>query len=80
TSLAQTTVPSAQQGKVFALIGLTVSGMTALSAAGAGLLASWVGARGLFLTAGIFATLVGVVGFVTLRGRFLAAEGAAGAD
>jgi hypothetical protein len=62
------------QGKVFALIGLTVSGMTALSAAGAGLLAAWVGARGLFVVAGVFASLVGAVGWITLRRRLQGAE------
>jgi MFS family permease len=73
TSLLQAYVPDARRGKVFALVGLTVSGMTALSAVGSGLLAAWVGPRGLFGVAGGFGALCGLYGLLRLRTRLEAA-------
>lgn len=63
TSLLQERVPDERRGRVFALVGLTVQGMTALSALLSGWVAQAVGAPTLFLSAGIFGTLCGVVGF-----------------
>jgi MFS family permease len=74
TSLLQAWVPASQRGRVFAFVGLTVSGMTALSAGLSGLLAAWTGARGLFGIAGGFGALCGLVGLLLLRGRFAAAS------
>ena len=55
-------VPAAARGRVFALVGLTVSGMSALSAALSGWLAEAVGARGLFGLAGVLGALTGLAG------------------
>ena len=62
TSLLQGWVPAAARGRVFALVGLTVSGMSALSAALSGWLAEAVGARGLFGLAGVLGALTGLAG------------------
>ena len=64
TTLIQQHVPEARRGRVFALVNLTVQGMTALSALVAGLVAQRHGAPTLFLLAGVFGTLCGVAGFV----------------
>jgi MFS family permease len=66
TALLQHHVPEARRGKVFALVHLTVAGMTALSALAAGWVAQAAGAPALFLLAGAFGTLCGVAGFVLL--------------
>ncbi len=58
TSLLQQHVGDARAGKVFALVYLTVSGMTALSAIVAGAIAARHGAPMLFLLAGGFGTIV----------------------
>jgi MFS family permease len=62
TSLLQGHVGEGRTGKAFALVHLTVAGMTALSALASGFLAEAIGARGLFLAAGVFGTLCGVLG------------------
>lgn len=64
TTLIQQHVPEARRGQVFALVNLTVQGMTALSALVAGAIAQRAGAPTLFLLAGVFGTLCGVAGFV----------------
>lgn len=64
TALLQQHVPEARRGQVFALVNLTVQGMTALSALVAGLIAQRAGAPTVFLLAGVFGTLCGVAGFV----------------
>lgn len=64
TTLIQQHVPEARRGQVFALVNLTVQGMTAVSALVAGLVAQRHGAPTLFLVAGVFGTLCGVAGFV----------------
>jgi DHA3 family macrolide efflux protein-like MFS transporter len=66
TSLLQGHVPEERRGRVFALVHLTVAGMTALSALGAGWIAGAVGARGLFLVAGVFGAACGLVGLVAM--------------
>jgi DHA3 family macrolide efflux protein-like MFS transporter len=78
TSLLQAHVPAERRGRVFALVHLTVAGMTALSSLAAGALGDVVGGRGLFLVAGSLGAACGLVGLVALRGgRRLASEGAA---
>jgi MFS family permease len=62
TSLLQGHVAEGRTGKAFALVHLTVAGMTALSAPASGFLAEAIGPRGLFLAAGVFGTLCGAVG------------------
>ena len=62
TSLLQGHVAEGRTGKAFALVHLTVAGMTALSALASGFLAEAIGPRGLFLAAGVFGTLCGAVG------------------
>jgi MFS family permease len=62
TTLLQAHVPDGQRGKVFALVHVTVTGMTALSCLGAGLLAEHFGVRSLFAVTGIVATASGIVG------------------
>ncbi len=64
TTLIQQHVPEARRGQVFALVNLTVQGMTAVSALVAGFIAQRAGAPTLFLLAGVFGTLCGVAGFV----------------
>ena len=66
TSLLQGHVAEGRTGKAFALVHLTVAGMTALSALASGFLAEAIGARGLFLAAGVFGTLCGVGGALLL--------------
>jgi DHA3 family macrolide efflux protein-like MFS transporter len=66
TSLLQAHVPEERRGRVFALVHLTVAGMTALSALGAGWIAEAVGARGLFLVAGVFGAACGLVGLAAM--------------
>jgi MFS family permease len=66
TSLLQQHVGDARAGKVFALVYLTVSGMTALSAIVAGAIAARHGAPMLFLLAGGFGATCGLVGLLTM--------------
>lgn len=70
TSLAQLYVPDAQRGKVFALINVTVMGVTSLSALACGFLVVWLGPRALFGLAGVFGALSGLVGWRLLGARF----------
>ncbi len=63
TSLIQRHVPADRHGKVFALVSITVVGMTALSAAASGWIAEVGGPRILFAGAGVFGALCGVAGF-----------------
>ncbi len=67
TTIAQRAVPSRQRGRVFALLTVTVQGMTALSALLVGVLAEWMPATALFGIAGVFATLTGIWGLVRVR-------------
>jgi MFS family permease len=66
TSLLQSHVPEERAGKTFALVHLTVAGMTAVSALASGAVASAIGSRGLFLAAGGFGALCGLAGLVAL--------------
>jgi len=63
TSLIQHHVPPERHGKVFALVNITVIGMTALSAAASGWIAELTSPRVLFGLAGVFGALCGVAGF-----------------
>ncbi len=67
TSLLQGHVPAARLGRVFALVSLTVAGMTALSALVTGALADLAGPRATFLAAGGFGALCGLVGLVVVK-------------
>jgi len=69
TTLIQRHVPPDRHGKVFALVGITVVGMSALSAALSGLVAEWAGPRILFGMAGVLGALCGVLGFTLWRWR-----------
>ncbi len=69
TSLIQRHVPADRHGKVFALVSITVVGMTALSAALSGWIAELTSPRVLFGIAGVFGALCGVVGFFAWRWR-----------
>jgi len=62
TSLLQAHVPSERRGKVFALVNLTVLGMTSISALACGWIAQVAGTRTLFGIAGVFGALSGLVG------------------
>ena len=66
TSLLQSHVPAGRAGKVFSLVHLTVAGMTALSAVMAGWIADATNAPTLFLIAGVFGALCGLVGLVAM--------------
>jgi predicted MFS family arabinose efflux permease len=69
TSLLHRIVPAEHRGQVFALVGVTVAGMTAVSAALSGWVASLAGARALFLGAGTLGAACGLLGFFWMRGR-----------
>ncbi|HVG94010.1 MAG TPA: MFS transporter [Planctomycetota bacterium] len=66
TALLQQHVPEERRGQVFSLVYVTVAGMTALSALAAGAIAEATDAPTLFLLAGVFGTLCGVVGFLAM--------------
>lgn len=63
TVLIQQSVPGELHGRAFALVNLTVFGMSGLSAALAGLAAEAVSPAALFLLAGVLGTAVGLAGF-----------------
>jgi DHA3 family macrolide efflux protein-like MFS transporter len=63
TVLIQQHVPGPLHGRAFALINVTVFGMTALSAGATGGLAEWLPIQQLFVGLGLLAALVGLVGF-----------------
>lgn len=67
TSLIQQRVPARYHGKVFALVAITVIGMTAISCALSGFVAAATSPRALFGIAGVFGALCGVAGFVLWR-------------
>jgi MFS family permease len=69
TSILQLHVPPGRRGNVFALVGVTVAGMTALSAVASGAIAEATSPRSLFLLAGVFGALCGLVGFLWIGGR-----------
>lgn len=69
TSLVQMHVPDEKRGKVFALVNLTVMGMTSLSALVCGFLGDAYGARVLFLLAGVFGALTGIIGWFVIGSR-----------
>ncbi len=79
TTLLHLHVPAPRRGSVFALVGTTVAGMTAVSAALSGWVASVAGVGVLFLGAGVLGTACGVVGWLWL-GRRLSDVGAARAQ
>jgi len=68
TTLIQRHVPRERHGRVFALVGITVIGMSALSAALSGWIAEWTGPRALFGLAGVFGAFCGILGFALWRG------------
>ena len=63
TSMIQRHVPSEYHGKVFALVAITVIGMTAISCALSGFVAAATSPRALFGIAGVFGALCGIAGF-----------------
>lgn len=69
TSLLHALVPPGRRGQVFALVGVTVAGMTALSAVLSGWIAGAFGIRALFLGAGAFGALCGLVGWIWMGRR-----------
>jgi MFS family permease len=69
TSLIQRHVPAERHGKVFALVNITVVGMTAVSAALSGWIAELTNPQVLFGIAGVFGALCGVGGFILWRWR-----------
>jgi MFS family permease len=74
TSLLHRHVPAERRGQVFALVGLTVAGMTAVSALAAGWIARATSVRTLFLLAGVLGTLCGVLGSPWLGARLARVE------
>lgn len=70
TTLVQMHVPDAKRGKVFALVNLTVMGVTSLSALTCGLVVAWLGPRALFGIAGVFGALSGFLGMYWVGARF----------
>jgi len=66
TTLLQHHVAPERIGRTFALVHLTVTGMTALSALVAGEVAAAFGASTLFLAAGVFGTACGLAGLFAL--------------
>ncbi|MCL4305900.1 MFS transporter [bacterium] len=64
TSLVQSEVPSALQGRVFSLVQLTVVGLSAISSGMVGVMLEAVSPAALFLIMGIAAGLVGALGFL----------------
>ncbi len=67
TSLIQRHVPAHLHGKVFALVGITVIGMTAVSCALSGFIAAATSPRMLYGIAGVFGTLCGLAGCILWR-------------
>ncbi len=63
TTLVQKVVPSLYQGRVFALIQLTVLGFMALSSLFTGMLADWVPIPWVFFMPGVLGALTGLIGF-----------------
>jgi MFS transporter, DHA3 family, macrolide efflux protein len=63
TVLIQQLVPGALHGRIFALVNVTVFGMTAISSGLSGLLAESIAPQTLFLVLGIGGALVGLGGF-----------------
>lgn len=68
SSLIQDLVPVAMTGRIFAMVNLSVVGMTALSSGLAGLALEFIEAPTLFLVIGIGGGLCGVVGWVFAKG------------
>jgi MFS family permease len=66
TSLLQERIAPERIGRTFALVQLTVTGMTALSAVVAGEVAAAFGAPMLFLAAGVFGAACGLAGLVAM--------------
>lgn len=62
TSLLHLHVPAHRRGQAFGLVGMTVAGMTALSALACGWVAHVASPRMLFLLAGLLGTACGVLG------------------
>lgn len=66
TVLMQQTVPGPLHGRTFALLNVTVFGMTAISTAVVGVLSELVAPQTLFVVLGLLGTLVGLAGFALL--------------
>ncbi|NUQ35397.1 MAG: MFS transporter [Planctomycetaceae bacterium] len=64
TSLVQSYYPSEIQGRIFALIGITVIGFTSLSAAVTGALGEAMTGWDLFLLSGVFGGACGIIGLL----------------
>lgn len=64
TSLIQDIVPANMTGRIFALMHLSVVGMSAISAGLSGLILEWINAPTLFLLIGIGGGLCGLAGWV----------------
>jgi MFS family permease len=62
-AMVQEGIPGQLQGRFFALVNLTVVGMTALSAGMAGILCESIGVRAVFLIIGIGGGVCGLLGF-----------------
>lgn len=76
TALVQRLVPARYLGRTFALVGLTVTGATALSLSLTGILVDRWGAMPLFLAAGVGGTLTGLWGLSMRELRAIDAPGA----
>ena len=74
TSLVQEFVPKELQGRVFAMINLTVKGVTALSVGATGFIAMAMGINYLFAIWGAVATLLGPLGWAVRSLREAGAE------
>jgi DHA3 family macrolide efflux protein-like MFS transporter len=65
TVLIQQTMPGPLHGRTFALVNVTVFGMTAISSVVVGVLAERVAPRTLFMVLGLLGVLAGVAGFAS---------------
>jgi len=64
SSLIQEGIPQSLQGRFFALVNLTVMGMTALSSAVTGAACELIGVRMVFMVIGVGGSLCGLLGFL----------------
>lgn len=69
TVLIQRAVPAHLHGRAFALINITVFGMTALSNPAVGFLTEWFSPRSLFLWLGLLGAVPGALGFLSMSLR-----------
>jgi len=66
-SLIQGIVPQRMTGRVFALVSLAVTGMSAVSSGITGVVLEWVPAPTLFLAIGLSGALCGVLGLALMK-------------